>query len=445
MASNLASENRRVETAAEKALAGHFDAMPADDPMHEIRSSAFDAIRQAGLPHRRVEDWKYTDLRTLLKDVPAPAAPGDVDKARAILAETDPLSDLAGSRIVFVNGHFVPSLSDMAAIADQVDFASLGRFLADGGAIFDRFDTADPAETPILALNSAFMSDGAVINIRQDAEIEKPIHLAHLFVGEEAGLQTLRNLVSVESGARATIFETYHGPDGLAYHTNTVSQVHVADGAQVRWIKLVEDGSAATHLGMAISRLGAQAVFDPFTYTAGPALTRNEMRMIMSGPHTKSGIRGATLVRDKCHADFTLLVDHAVPDCESREYFKAVIDDTARAVFQGKIIVRPDAQHTVGQMMSQALLLDEGGEFDNKPELEIFADDVICAHGATCGEIDEDMLFFLRSRGIDEAEAEQLLVQAFLAEAIEEIGDEAIEQVLEARTRKWLGMAPEIE
>ncbi|HMB48468.1 MAG TPA: Fe-S cluster assembly protein SufD [Afifellaceae bacterium] len=445
MAGKGATDIKRVETAAEKAVIGHFDSMPGDDPMHDVRASAFDVIRHSGLPNRRVEDWKYTDLRTLLHDVPAPAGPGDVEKARAILAESDPLADLAGSRIVFVNGQFVPSLSDMAAIADQVDFASLGRFLADGGAIFDRFDMVDPSETPIMALNSAFMSDGAVLNIKQDADVEKPIHLAHLFVGEEAGLQTLRNLVSVESGAKATIFETYHGPDGLAYHTNTVSQIHIAEQAEVRWIKLVEDGSAAVHLGLSASRLDANAVFDPFTYTAGPALTRNEMRMVFSGRNTKSGIRGATLVRDDGHADFTLLVDHAVPDCESREYFKSVIDDTARAVFQGKIIVRPDAQHTVGQMMSQALLLDEGGEFDNKPELEIFADDVICAHGATCGQIDEEMLFFLRSRGIGEAEAEQLLVQAFLAEAIEEMGDEAVEQVLEARTRKWLGMAPEVE
>ncbi len=440
----MADQTKRIETAAEKAIAGHFAALPDGDPMGELRSSAFGVLRDSGLPHRRVEDWKYTDLRALLQDVPAPAEPGDLDQARAALAEADPLSDLAGSRIVFVNGHFVPSLSDMAEISEQVDFASLGRFLADGGAIFDRFDALDPAEAPILALNSAFMRDGAVINIRANSEVAKPIHIAHLFVGDDARTQTLRNLVSVEKGARATVFETYHGPDGLAYHTNTVSQIHIGEEAEVRWIKLVEEGSATTHLGLSVPRLDGNAVFDPFTYTAGPALARNEMRLTFAEPHSTSGIRGATLVRDRSHADFTLLVDHAVPDCKSREYFKSVIDDESRAVFQGKIVVRPDAQRTDGQMMSQALLLDEGGEFDNKPELEIFADDVVCAHGATCGQIDEDMLFFLRSRGIAETEAEQLLVQAFLAEAIEEIGDEAIEGVLEARTRKWLGMAPEI-
>ena len=441
----MADQKKRIETAAEKAIAGHFAALPDDDPMAELRSSAFADFREAGLPHRRVEDWKYTDLRALLQDVPAPAEPGPLDEARAALAQSDPLADLAGSRIVFVNGHFVPSLSDMAAISEQVDFASLGRFLADGGAIFDRFDTLDPAETPILALNSTFMRDGAVISIKADAQIDKPIQIAHLFVGDDAGLQTLRNLVSVEKGARATIFETYNGPDDLAYQTNTVSQIHIGEGAEVRWIKLVEEGRSAAHFGLSVPRLDGNAVFDPFTYTAGPALARNEMRLTFVAPHSTSGIRGATLVRENSHADFTLLVDHAVPDCNSREYFKSVIDDESRAVFQGKIVVRSDAQRTDGQMMSQALLLDEGGEFDNKPELEIFADDVVCAHGATCGQIDEDMLFFLRSRGIGEAEAEQLLVQAFLAEAIEEIGDEAIEQVLEARTRKWLGMAPELE
>ena len=441
----MSDASARIETAAEKAISGHFNALPDNDPIGNLRASAFSAIQERGLPHRRVEEWKYTDLRTLLKDVPGPAEPGDVDLARAMLEASDPLADLAGSRIVFVNGHFVPSLSDMAAIADQVEFASLGRFIADGGAILDRFDAPDPAESPILSLNGAFLRDGAVINIRADSDITKPIHLAHLFVGDQAGMQTLRNLVTVESGARATVFETYQGPDNVPYHTNSVSQVSIGRGAEVRWIKLVEEGANATHLGLAIPRVDGNAVFDPFTYTAGPRLARNEMQLTFAEPDSSAGIRGATLVREGGHADFTLLVDHAVPDCNSREYFKSVIDDESRAVFQGKIIVRQDAQRTDGQMMSQALLLDEGGEFDNKPELEIFADDVVCAHGATCGQIDEDMLFFLRSRGIGEKEAEQLLVQAFLAEAIEEIGDENIENVLEERTRIWLGMAPEIE
>ncbi len=440
----MVDASARIETAAEKAISGHFAALPDDDPIGSLRASAFSALRESGLPHRRVEDWKYTDLRALLEDVPSPAAPGDVALARAMLETSDPLADLAGSRIVFVNGHFVPSLSDMESIADQVDFASLGRFLADGGAILDRFDVPDPSESPILSLNSAFMRDGAVINICADSHIAKPIHLAHLFVGDAAGMQTLRNLVTVEKGARATIFETYQGPDNVAYHTNCVSQVRISEGAQVRWIKLVEEGSEAIHLGLAVPRVDGNAVFDPFTYTAGPRLARNEMQLTFAEPGSSAGIRGATLVRERDHADFTLLVDHAVPDCNSREYFKSVIDDEARAVFQGKIVVRQDAQRTDGQMMSQALLLDEGGEFDNKPELEIFADDVVCAHGATCGQIDEEMLFFMRSRGIGEKEAEQLLVQAFLAEAIEEIGDEAIEHVLEERTWIWLGMVPEI-
>lgn len=441
----MSQASSRIETAAETAIAGHFAALPDNDPIGGLRATAFEAIKERGLPHRRVEEWKYTDLRALLKGVPAPAAPGDVDEARAKLEASDPLADMAGSRIVFVNGHFVPSLSDMASIRDQVDFASLGRFLAEGGAIFDRFDAPDPAESPILSLNSTFMRDGAVLNIRANCVIERPIQIAHLFVGNSPGMQTLRNLVIIEGGVQATICETYQGPENVAYHTNTVSQVHVGDGAQVRWIKLVEEGGSASHLGLALPRLECNAVFDPFTYTAGPGLARNEMRLTFAQPGSSAGIRGATLVREGGHGDFTLLVDHAVPDCNSREYFKAVIDDESRAVFQGKIVVRPDAQRTDGQMMSQALLLGDGGEFDNKPELEIFADDVVCAHGATCGQIDEEMLFFLRSRGIGEKEAEQLLVQAFLAEAIEEIGDEAIERVLEDRTRNWLGMAPEIE
>jgi Fe-S cluster assembly protein SufD len=434
----MTEQPTRIRTKAEEALAGHFAKLAADDPMREIRVDAFDAFMAKGLPHRRIEEWKYTDLRALMQDVPAPAEPAPANAARAALGRADTFAAIDRAKIVFVNGHFVPSLSDMAGLAEGVDFASLGRFLADGGAILDRL--LDPVEAPIFALNSAFVRDGAVLKIREGAELTRPLEIVHLYVGEIPGLQTLRHQISVGANAKATLILTYSGPDGVAYHTNVVTEVQVGDRSEVRLITAQEEGDQAIHLGLLIPRLGGEVRFDPFIFAAGALVARSEIRMAFEGEHSKVGLRGATIGRGKQHLDTTLVVNHAAANCTGQEYFKAAMDGQSQGVFQGKIIVEPGAQKTDSKMMSRALLLSKEAEFANKPELEIFADDVVCGHGATCGRIDDQMLFFLRSRGIPKAEAERMLVLAFLAEAVEMIDDEAIVAALEARTRHRLGM-----
>jgi len=431
----------RIRTKAEDALARHFASLAGDDPMRDIRATAFDAFMEKGLPHRRIEAWKYTDLRSLMRDAPGPAAPAEPDDARTALARTDVFAAIDRARIVFVNGHFVPSLSDMADIADDVEFASLGRFLAQGGAILDR--SLDPAEAPVLALNSAFVRDGAVLRVRDGAKLVRPLEIAHVFAGREPGLQTLRHQVSIGTGVEATVLQTFSGPDGVAYHTNVVTEIQVGDGAKMRWITAQEEGSEAIHLALLLPRVGGSVRFDPFAFVAGGLVSRTEMRVTFEAEGSQMGLRGATIARGKQHMDTTLIVNHAAPRCGGQEYFKAAMDGESRGVFQGKIIVEPGAQKTDSKMMSRALLLSERAEFANKPELEIFADDVVCGHGATCGRIDENMLFFLRSRGIEKPDAERMLVQAFLADAIELIGDDAIIAALEARTLRWLGMPVE--
>ena len=435
----MTEQPTRIRTKAEEALASHFAKLAADDPMREIRASAFDAFMAQGLPHRRVEEWKYTDLRALMQDAPAPAEPAPADAARAALKRADTFAALDRARIVFVNGHFVPSLSDMKGVGDAVDFASLGRFLADGGAILDR--SLDPAEAPIFALNTAFVRDGAVLKIREGAELSRPLEVVHIYAGTTPGLQTLRHQISVGAGAKATLLFTFSGPDGVAYQSNVVTEMQIGDRADVRMVTAQEEGDQALHLGLLLPRLGNDVRFDPFGFTAGALVARSEIRMAFEGEHSKVGLRGATIGRGRQHLDTTLVVNHAAPNCGGQEYFKAVMDARAEGVFQGKIIVEPGAQKTDSKMMSRALLLSQTAQFSNKPELEIFADDVVCGHGATCGRIDEQMLFFLRSRGIPKAEAERMLVLAFLAEVIEGIEDKAIVEALEARTVQRLGMA----
>ena len=437
----MTEQPTRIRTKAEEALASHFARLAADDPMREIRADAFDAFMAQGLPHRRIEEWKYTDLRALMQDAPAPAVPAPADAAKAALQRADTFALIDRARIVFVNGHFVPALSDMTGVADAVDFASLGRFLADGGAILDR--SLDPTEAPVFALNSAFVGDGAVLKIRDRAEVSRPLEIVHVYAGATPGLQTLRHQISIGVDAKATVLFTFSGPDGLAYQTNVVTEMQIGDRATVRLVTAQEEGDQALHLGLLLPRLGKDVRFDPFTFTAGALVARNEVRMTYEGEGTEVGLRGVTIGGGKQHADTTLVVSHAAPRCSGKEYFKAAMDGQSTGVFQGKIIVEPGAQKTDSKMMSRALLLSPSAEFANKPELEIFADDVVCGHGATCGRIDEQMLFFLRSRGIPKAEAERMLVLAFLAEVIEMIDDEAIVEALEARMRQRLGMAME--
>ncbi|HWT29674.1 MAG TPA: Fe-S cluster assembly protein SufD [Propylenella sp.] len=431
----------KIRTKAEEALENYFAALPENDPIRDARADAFAAFLERGLPHRRIEDWKYTDLRSLMRDAPPPAPPARADASRQALARADVFAAVDRARIVFVNGHFVPSLCDLAGIDSDVDFASFGRFLAQGGAILDR--SLDPAESPVFALNSAFVRDGAVLRIRNGAKLARPLELVHVFADPQPGLQTLRHQIAVGAGAEATILQTYSGPDGVGYQTNVVTEVQAGEGADVRWVFAQEEGDEAIHLSLFLPRLSGNVRFEPFVFAAGAVVSRNELRLALEAEGSQLGLRGATIARGRQHMDTTLVVDHAAPRCGGQEYFKAAMDGQSQGVFQGKIIVEPGAQKTDSKMMSRALLLSETAEFANKPELEIFADDVVCGHGATCGRIDENMLFFLRSRGIDKAEAERMLVQAFLADAIEMIGDDGIVTALENRTRRWLGMAAE--
>ena len=432
----------RIRTKAEEALENHFSALPSDDAMRAVREGAFSAFQAHGLPHRRVEEWKYTDLRALVSDVPAPAKPAPSAAAREALKGADIFAPIAPARVVFVNGYFVPPLSDLEGVKDDIDFASLGRFLADGGADLD--GALDPAEAPVFALNTAFVSDGAVLKIRSGAELKRPIEIVNVFAGETAGLQTLRHQIEVGAGAKATLLMTFAGPDDVAYQTNAVTELQIGADAQVRLVMAQEEGDRATHLGLLLPKLAGNVKFEPFAYSTGALVARSEIRMTFEDDGSDVGLRGATIGRGKQHLDTTLVVDHAAPHCGGHEYFKAAMDGQSQGVFQGKIIVEPGAQKTDSKMMSRALLLSETAEFSNKPELEIFADDVVCGHGATCGRIDEQMLFFLRSRGIEKAEAERMLVLAFLAEAVELIGDEAIVEALEARVRRQLGMASDV-
>ena len=401
-------------------------------PRRALRAQAFAAFSETGRPHRRLEDWKYTDLRRLVRDVPPPAQdPGD-----AVGNGVGPFDGIERAVLVFVDGHFRAELSDFADLRDAVDVCFLGENPA---ALAGSLEWEGLLGAPIEQLNAAFVADGVMLTIRARERLPRPLEIRHVASGGAASAYVRHRLV-FEPNCRATVFETFVEPAAVrsGAHINAVLDVEVGAGAEVRWVKTLAGGHDAVHLSTTRARLAAAASLEHFLFNETKGLSRNELVVRFDGEGARAALRGVALARGAAHHDITLRVDHAVPECESVERYKAVLDDRARGVFQGKITVRPHAQKTDARMMTQALLLSDDSAMANKPELEIWADDVQCAHGATNGEIDEDLLFYLRARGIPHDEARGLLILAFLAETVEELDNEQVVGALEAAVRAWL-------
>ena len=283
-------------------------------------------------------------------------------------------------------------------------------------------------------------TDGAIVDIAKGAEIAKPVLLVFVRAGENAELTAVRNAIAVDEGASAMIIEAHvRAPRTVREgQVNALTSVSIGDKARLAHFKVAVDDSRPLHLYNLTVTLGAQASYSGFQFTSGQGIARNQTHVLFNGEESKLDLSGAFLARGTSHVDTTLVVDHAVPRCESRELFKGVLEDDARGVFQGKIIVRPDAQKTDGKQMAQALLLSPTAEFDSKPELEIYADDVICGHGTTSAQLDDDMLFYCKSRGIPEAEARALLIESFVGEALDKVEHEGTRQALSQFANEWL-------
>jgi len=429
-----------MKTAAELALEAQWEDAKGRLPgAARLRQSAFEQFAKAGLPHRRVEEWKYTDLRALVRDAKPLAEPPDgAAKARAASAGKV-LADIECRRLVFVDGAFVPDLSQLDGLEPGLTISSMANALAGGDALVSaHLGRVLPAVNDVaVALNTAFMGDGAVIRLASGATVERPLHLVFASSGGKPASIFTRSLVVIEPGARVMLVESHDGA-GSDYQVNTALECIVGDGAHVDHVKITDEAATALHVSTLMAAVGAHARFNTFTFNIGGAIVRNQLFLRFSGNETVAGIRGASLAKGRQHVDTTLVVEHASLGCQSREVFKSVLEDESRAVFQGKIIVQPGAQKTDAKMASHALLLSERAEADNKPELEIFADDVQCGHGATAGALDAALLFYLKARGIPAKEAEALLIQAFVGEAVEGIEHAGLREALMDAAAGWL-------
>lgn len=434
------AEVRQMKTAAELGLAEAFAGrpkLPGEAEIDTLRQVAFRDFEARGLPHRRVEEWKYTDLRALMRDAkPLAAPPGASAKAGAKDAARA-LADLEARRLVFVDGSFVPELSDAGALQAGLTIRPLSQALASGDALIAKhLAKVRPSDDPAVALNTALMSDGAVIHVAAGVAVERPILLVFYADGGQPASVFTRSLVVVEEGARVMLVESHEG-SATEHQVNTALELVVGDNAHVDHVKLTGAG-AGLHLSTLMASVGAHARFDTFVFTAHAPLVRNQIFVRFAGEGSIGGVRGATLAKDRQHVDNTLVVDHLAPGCQSREVFKSVLDGESRGVFQGRINVHQKAQQTDAKMAAHALLLSESAEANSKPELEIFADDVQCGHGATVGALDDELLFYLKARGIPTKEAEALLIQAFVGEAVEGIEHAELREVLMEHVGAWL-------
>ncbi|MGX1306531.1 Fe-S cluster assembly protein SufD [Amorphus suaedae] len=431
-------------TPAETALAEWFAAgegeRAGEGPVGDMRAEAFGRFSGQGLPHRRIEAYKYTDLRATLRTLPTAAGPAAPEAAAAALGAVPALEGgFAPARIAIVNGRFERGLSDLDGLDGAVTVQGFSELFADGDPILSKLGAlAADVDDPMLALNTALFDGGVVITVAAGATVARPVEILHVIAGETALTTMPRHAVFVGEGASVRILERHEAVGPVAHTTNAAIELDVAPKASVVWAKLQAEPLAATHIGTMTTAIGADARIAHLTVTLGARLARSQVFARIDGENVEASFDASTFVRGEQHADNTLVIDHKVPNGVSQERFRTVVDDTAQAIVQGRINVWKYAQKTDARMMSNALLLSEGSEVVNKPELEIYADDVQCAHGATSGQIDEEALFYLRSRGIPRRLAERLLIESFLMGTIETLGDAEFTEILSARMRAAL-------
>jgi Fe-S cluster assembly protein SufD len=395
-----------------RALAG---SLPGDSG---LRAAAAAAFAGAGLPgatrKRRSEAWKYTSLRALA-DTAFRTGTAPRHEAETVLAG---LALGAAPRAVFVDGGFRGDLSS----------ATVGRFAEtpDFGVL------TWPDREPMVALNTMLAVDGAVIEVPAGTD-GGMLQLVHIAASD--GDFHPRHTIRLADGARLTLVEVSAG-DGT-YLTNTLAEIHVGAGAHLTHVRVQLESLTGFHVSTAYADVAAGGVYDSFTLNLGGALSRTEVHAGLSGAGAVVHLNAAQVQAGRQHADFTTVVSHVAPGCQSRQTVRTVLAGRARGVFQGKIAVGRLAQQTDGYQMGKALLLSPDAEIDTKPELEIFADDVKCSHGTTVGALDPEQVFYLRSRGLSEAEAKALLVRAFLAEALDFVADAEIRAALDGVVAAW--------
>jgi Fe-S cluster assembly protein SufD len=402
----------------------------ADRPAFQrLRRAALARFQELGFPGPRDEDWKFTNLAPITRQRFEPVPRGEVhldaDALRPLLGSQEPI------RLVFVNGHFAPALSAVPGVGDGTiltNLASDPEQVEPHLAQQARYD-----HHPFIAWNTAFFQDGVFLHIPAERVIEEPIYLLFLSTAPgEATVSFPRNYLRVGRGSQVTLVENHVGLSAGRYLTSAVTEVLAEPGAIVDHYKVQQEGPGGLHVAVTQVQQERDSRFSTHYVGFGGSLVRNEVRVLLNGEGCESTVNGVYLASGTQHMDNHTVIDHAMPHCTSHELYKGILDGRARGVFNGKIFVRQDAQKTDAKQTNQTLLLSEDATINTKPQLEIYADDVKCTHGATVGQLDENALFYLRSRGIGLEQAQNLLIYAFANDIIDRIKVDSLRERLES-------------
>ena len=381
------------------------------------RQSAFERFIAHGFPTRREEEWKYTDVAAIAKrDSLAPDnIPPDPSSEAALHAWT--LAQESIHLMVFVNGHYSDELSATDGLPAGVQLESLADLLDKAEDLPETYFDQQHEHTIFAALNNAFATDGMVLKLAPGAALEKPLYLLFIASGHGTAIYP-RNIVIAGEGARATIIEHYFGMLESHNFTDAVTQISLGAGAELQHCKLVQEGSDAFHVAGIHAEQAARSHFISHSFALGGRLARNDITSSLGGPECQCTLDGLYLLDDRQHVDHHTRIDHLAPSGISREHYRGIMDGESHAVFNGKVVVHSHAIKTDAHQANHNLLLSRQAEVDTKPQLEIFADDVKCTHGATVGQLDDDSLFYLRSRGVDADAARSLLIYGFANDII---------------------------
>ncbi len=398
----------------------------ASDPqwLTPLRKAGAAAFTELGFPTLRDEDWRFTNVAPIAALPLQPAHAVTVNGAETKILSEASFTQLSGCRLVFVNGLYSAKLSRPQALPNGAKAESLGAALAKDSTLIEKHlgKYARTSDNAFAALNQAFFVDGAFISIPDGVEIAEPIQLIYISSAKEKG-ETIqpRNLIIAGANSKATVVESYLGTNDTASFTNAVTEMFIGDSANIEHVKLQDETANAFHMATIAGEFGRASNVNVHSFALGSKLSRNNIRTKLAGEGLECILNGLYLTRNDQLADHHMIVEHAQPHCASHEYFNGILDDKSKGVFHGRIYVHPIAQKTDAKQTNKNLLLSDDATADTKPQLEIYADDVKCTHGATIGQLNRESIFYLRARGIPEAVARRMLIHAFAGEIVERV------------------------
>ena len=425
--------NNGTESLVEKF--SHFEAAASQPKwLAPVRKAGLASFAGEGFPKLSDEDWRFTNVAPLAKLPLQPAAPAVVNGAETKLLADAVFTKLPGHCLVFVNGFFCAKLSNIKSVTGGVRIENLAAALAQDSTLIEKHlgRYAHTAGNSFAALNQALFTDGAFIFVPKGVAVAEPVQLIYISSAKQNGEMILpRNLIIAEANSQLTVVESYISTSSVAYFTNAVTEILAGDNAAVEHVKLQDESAEAFHIATIAGEFGRASNVSVHSFALGAKLSRTNIRTKLAGEGLECILNGLYLTKDEQLADHHMIVEHAQPHCASHEYFNGILDDKSKGVFHGRILVREIAQKTDAKQTNKNLLLSDDASADTKPQLEIYADDVKCTHGATIGQLNDESIFYLRSRGMSKDAARQMLIHAFAGEIIERIKCEPARAVID--------------